>query len=382
VKTSRRILYRFLLVLASLVMALLLSEIGVRVLVPKPYWKFRDASMDWRLDPDSGWVQKPGLDVTTRNDEGRLIRFRTNEDGLTPAEARRQKVPGTFRILLVGDSTVVGRAVPQHATLHFFLQSILRARGIPAEVINAGVEGYSTDQALIRLRRLVPLYHPDLVLYGLCSNDFGGNAVDTAYGIPKPRFRLEGGRLKEVPPDLSSARIATFGSGPGKWLQYLAVYRLAHVQITLVRSWLGGWEHLNLLSPASEIYYRPEALDKVDWTLLAALLREMRDISRRNGARFLFYAHPDLAEVWDPYIRVNERRLGIPSGRYDRYALQRRLQRLAVAESVHFCGLIERFAAHQERGPFHLLPRDPHCNPTGYAVTAEALAECLLMSVQ
>ena len=48
--------------------------------------------------------------------------------------------------------------------------------------------------------------------------------------------------------------------------------------------------------------------------------------------------------------------------------------------SVAFCPLVDHFVSQQNRGPFHLLPRDPHCNPAGYRVQAEALARFLRQS--
>lgn len=380
-KRSRAFAFRVLLALASALSALLLLEAAIRLLVPEPLWRFRDASLDWRPDPAAGWVQRPNLDVTKRSDQGWTVRFQTNEDGLTPASTRRRKPAGVVRILIVGDSAVVGRGVPQDRTIHSFLQRELAAQGRAVEVLNAGVEGYSTDQALVRMRELLPRYRPDIVAYGFCGNDFGGNEVGDAYGVPKPRFVLEAGRLRELKPDPSAARgFATQGSGPRRWIQYSAVYRLLHPWILGLRARLGGWQRENLLSPAPEIFYDPAALDQVDWPLFAALLREMRATAQRHGARFFFYPHPDIAEVWDPFIRSSEQRRGLAPGQYDRFAVQKRLRRVAQASSVPFCSVIEHFIAEQDRGPFHLLPRDPHCNPRGYEVTAEALSRCLLGS--
>ena len=45
---------------------------------------------------------------------------------------------------------------------------------------------------------------------------------------------------------------------------------------------------------------------------------------------------------------------------------------------IRFVPLVEYFAERQERGPFHLLPRDPHCNATGYLMEAERLGEFLV----
>jgi lysophospholipase L1-like esterase len=382
----RRAAARAVIVLASCLLTLGLLEAAIRLCVPGNLWRQRDAAADWRPDPELGWVQRPDLDVTTRTEQGWLVRYRTNPDGIAPAGARRPKPPGTIRILLFGDSTVAGRGVPPDRAIHRDLERLLRRTGRRVEVLNAGVEGYSTDQELLLMRRLIPLYHPDLVAYGLCDNDFGGNESRQAYGLPKPRFTLAaGGELTYLPPAMGSPRPAAAaagdsGGGPRQWIQRSALYRLLQPRIAVLRARFGSWRDRNLLGIAPDFYYAPERLDAIDWKLFTALLTAMDGAARSGGARFFFYAHPALAEVWDPYIRDTERRLGLPPGRYDRYALERRLRATAAGAGLPYCPLIDAFRASAARGPFHLLPRDPHCNPVGYEVTAEALARFLTSS--
>lgn len=371
------------MVLASCLLTFGLLELAVRLFVPGDLWRQRDARADWIPDSELGWVQRPNLDVTTRAEQGWRVRYRTNPDGITPVGARRPKPPGVLRILLFGDSTVAGRGVPPDRAVHADLERLLRRTGRNVEVLNAGVEGYSTDQELLLMRRLIPLYHPDVVAYVLCDNDFGGNASREAYGLPKPRFVLgAGGALSLEPPPAALPAAATGGSGggPRQWLQRSAFYRLLQPRITVLRARLGGWERRNLLGIAPDFYYAPERLEAIDWKLFDALLAAMNDTARSGGARFFFYSHPAVAEVWEPYIRDTEKRLELPAGRYDRYALERRLQARAAGLGIPFCPLIDTFRANAKRGPFHLLPRDPHCNPAGYEVTAEALARFLASS--
>ena len=125
----------------SCLLTLGLLEAAVRLLVPAHLWRQRDASDDWLPDPEIAWVQRPSLDVTTRTEQGWTVRYRTNPDGLTPAGARRPKPPGVVRILLFGDSTVVGRGVPPDRTVHADLARRLGQAGERVEVLNAGVEG-------------------------------------------------------------------------------------------------------------------------------------------------------------------------------------------------------------------------------------------------
>ena len=360
--------------LATLV-ALAGGEGLIRVLVPRAQWVFRDASNDWQADATLGWIQRPHLDVEQDDPEfGWRVRFATNSDGLQPSYARRERAPGALRVLIVGDSTVVGRSVPEDKRLHVLLCRQLSARFGRVEVFNAGVEGYSTDQALLQILRLAPLYRPDIIVYGFCSNDLGGNEVSVAYGTAKPRYSLQEGQLQLHPPLKNAIRIQPYAAGWRSWLQYSALYRYLRPLVVAVRQRFGEWEQRNLSGMDVRLYHDPETLRRADWVLLGALLREMRGAAERNHSSFLFFSHPAAEEVWQPTIEAIIRKQRIPATRYDRLALQRRLADVALEENVAFCPLIESFLAQPGRGPFHLLPRNPHSNPAGYQLVAETLA--------
>jgi hypothetical protein len=357
---------------------LLALEAVVRLAVPSHEWRVHDSSMDWQVDALQGWVQRPHIDVTTRSDQGSLVHFQTNGDGLRPASAQRER-DGRYRVLLVGDSTVVARSVPPELTLHHQLEQRLAAVVGPVEVINAGVEGYSADQTLLQLRRLLPLYRPDLVIYGFCDNDLGPLEMTSAYGVPKPRFVLgPGGELELVTPSSSAREIPTFGaSGPRKWVQRSALYRLARPRITILRARLGDWQNRNMIGMLPEIYSDPEILRTPAWELFEAIVVAMDRDAAGAGAQFAMFAHPALAEVWDPYFEAVLRESGADDATFDRRAIERALAGVTRKHAIPFCPLIDWFRARQDEGPFHLLPRDPHCNGTGYRLTSEALAICL-----
>ena len=313
--------------------------------------------------------------------EAGTVRFRTNGDGLTPPTARRERKAETIRIMFVGDSTVVGRSVPQDKTVNAQLESFLQEKGVPAEVLNAGVQGYSTDQVLLRMEELLPFYRPDVVIYGACDNDFGGNVSRVAYGQAKPMFRLkENGELEEIQPHPQPG-VRSFGGGLKKGLQYSALYRFLQPKLVILRARMGRWEERNLLGIAPEIYYKSEPLNRVDWALFSALIQEMKLTAKQNHAQFFFYSPPAIAEVWDPYIRDTEKRLRLQPGQYDRHALEQRLEGVAGQTGAKFIPLINYFIARQSEGPFHLLPRDPHSNPRGNELTARALGDRLLQKL-
>jgi lysophospholipase L1-like esterase len=372
----RNLLASLGLAVASLLTLLGLLELGVRLFVPESRWRFEDGSGDWRLDDEIGWMHKPNLDVTSETSLGR-VRFRTNADGLIPGDATREKPPGRVRIMVFGDSMVVGRWLPQDQIYTARIAAILRERGIAADVVNAGVQGYSTDQALLLMQRWVPAYRPDWVIYGSTLNDLGGIALGFANGQAKPAFRLdERGRLRFATPRLAG-RIRELGMGPRRWIQRSALYRLVQPGLFQLRARLAGPNERVLIGGFPEVYLRSSAAEALDWALYGALVARMRDAAEREGARFLFFEHPEAAEAWPPYIERLREALGVPEAAYDPFAIERRMAAVAAERGLDLVRTVAAFRAAASRGPFHLLPYDPHLNREGHALLAELLADAI-----
>jgi lysophospholipase L1-like esterase len=82
-----------------------------------------------------------------------------------------EKCKGGKRVLFMGDSFIFGDGgVAAGETIPAFLQEKL---GKPFEVINMGVIGYGPDQSLISLIDQGFALRPDMVILGVCENDFG-----------------------------------------------------------------------------------------------------------------------------------------------------------------------------------------------------------------
>ncbi len=356
-----------------------LGELGIRLFVPPAMWRFRDAKFDWAPDPVLGWVNKPEMDESSRFAGKDVIRFRTNRDGLIPFDATRERVPGLSRIMIFGDSMVVGRSVPQDQIYTARLEEELRERGLEVEVINAGVQGYSTDQSLLHMERLLPIYRPDVVAFGHTLNDLGGNSTHRAYGQPKPMFVLEHGRLRLVPAEPNDQIRSS--SALRSQVQRSAFYRILQPRLWAIRSKLIGVRERALLGLEHAVYADPRRLDQFDWDLLGAMLARMQRSVRVHGAEFVVFGHPEAAEDSDAYIEAISKELGIPPSRYDRHAVDKRVRAAASAAGVPYLSTIDTFHANQSRGKLHPLPYDGHLSPAGHQLMAELLADHLVERV-
>lgn len=111
------------------------------------------AARTYRPSADLGWEHIPG----TAN---------FNSFGFPGPEYPAEKLPGTFRILLLGDSL----AAAYGEDLRFRLEDDPVSQG-KTELWNLGVGGYNLAQYAAALKLKGLRHHPDLVLLFICLND-------------------------------------------------------------------------------------------------------------------------------------------------------------------------------------------------------------------
>ncbi|MFI5363096.1 MAG: SGNH/GDSL hydrolase family protein [Elusimicrobiota bacterium] len=122
----------------------------------------------------------------------------------TPFPPRRK---GVGRVVVVGDSLTYGQGVEASDAYSAVLERRLRAAGYDVEVLNLGRNGYQSEDVDKTVREFVPSLHPDLIVYGICLNDFleSGRGIyrdKTSWGLPFPErwklFLIERTRLARL----------------------------------------------------------------------------------------------------------------------------------------------------------------------------------------
>lgn len=174
------------LALAAFLVGGLLAELGLRQVGVRPVAVNPDQQSLWVHHPQLGWTSRPDYDGVLDNGFSR-VHVHTNSLGLRGPERSLARPAHGRRLLVVGDSLAWGFGVEDEAT---FAARVERA--VPGvEVINGGVSGYSTDQALLWLQLQGLRFQPDEVVYVLAGNDDIMNHMQVAYWIYyKPSFRL------------------------------------------------------------------------------------------------------------------------------------------------------------------------------------------------
>jgi lysophospholipase L1-like esterase len=179
-----------LLAAASLVLALGLAELGLRLMPPMGPEFVLAATIS---DLDHGIFEDDvALRVVLAPNVSKAG-FRTNRNGTRGADIPA-KQPAEKRILTVGDSFTLGMQVRDDETFSALLDEAL---GDSVRVLNAGVPGYGTEQAIGMMRRLVPSVQADAVLLTVYT---GNDLRDNARWAESPGMPSEPPTVVEAPP--------------------------------------------------------------------------------------------------------------------------------------------------------------------------------------
>jgi hypothetical protein len=203
VLAPRALAANLLVVGAAALFALLVVEILLRVLpirdpsmvtaFQNPPWESwsdpawgNPGPQTYRAEPTIGYEHAPHVDeqVSLRAHAGGSFHFHTNALGLRrDRETTREKVAGTLRVLVLGDSHTDGY-VDNAESFSSLLESQLAGRvgSPPVEVLNAGVVGYSPAQEILWYERHGAALAPDVVILVL----YAGNDVVELADPTKP----------------------------------------------------------------------------------------------------------------------------------------------------------------------------------------------------
>ena len=259
-RRKRSLLLRLALILAGVVLAFLLCEVGFRVVESiqlaraGELWAVYDETLGWLPNPKYGDHNALGLrspPVTAKN--------------------------GRARILFLGDSVLYyGDGIDDTLVGHLRADLDRRPLARAIDVVDAGVKGYTNWQELQYLKLHGLELEPDLVGVGFVLND--------CYRMLH-QFRVEDGRIVGQSYEFSEE----------------AVERESWLRRTLRRSRFLVWLRHRFARvepvPAGKFTFdqRPDfrsAWEDTPWTAIESQLREMTDLGRSHGFRVFLVAFP------------------------------------------------------------------------------------------
>lgn len=296
----------------------------------------------------------PGFSGTIRS-LGYSVLLRINSLGLRGPEVGKGR-----KWLAVGDSFTMSAQVAEDETFEGRLGAKL---GV--EVLNGGVDGYSTWQATLRYRQLDRAAETDTVLLTY----FLGNDLDDNERMPGLLRgpRAPGGHASfhdDLDPvtNFLFAHSVLFAYGRVAWKRHLVEsgndFDGQRFQQELQIFSHNGRAQLERLLPSTD-----------------AALRELREEARSRGDALIVAVAPpsfavdvDMARRLLDLFKVTDPDLGAP-----RLAVVATLQRLGITT----CDLTPPLAAAIARGEKPYFRFDGHWTKEGHAIVAETLAECV-----
>ena len=377
-----------LLVLGSVIAALAVAEIGLRLITGV------------RSSPRSHMTADPVHHHRLRASWSRTVLgapFETNSQALRDHEITMPKPPGVFRIFMLGDSFTEGAGFTLETTAPKLLETFLNERrcGRRFEVINAGVASYSPILEYLLLTRVGLGLDPDLIVLNFDMTYVHDDWVRTAIA------RLDARGLPvSVPPDRrrETAVILPPLRKPAA-LRFLEPVELLLHRSLLYQNFRTSGLGEKLFGPAKLTYDRLEALGLIGnvqydtlavtrdgdfpqhraaWALTERYIVGIRDAARARGIPFVLAMYPhahQISEVESPEGRL---KLGVGPGLYLSERPFQILEALGRREEFPVINLLA-FFRDRERTDWPLYRRDDfHHDFSSVFVLAEGLRNELL----
>ncbi len=190
------------LTLGTLIFTFTVGEIGLRIAGIEHRAPRMDADenpLHTFKDIYRGWAGKPNGKALLK-EEGIHSEIKMNSGGFRDYERSKNKPENGLRIALLGDSYTEALQVKLEDTYGAIMEKKLQQcpvlKNRKVEVMNFGVSGYSTAQALMTLRHHVWDYQPDLVILAFyAGNDLSNNSPNLEHDHLRPYFVYKDGQL-------------------------------------------------------------------------------------------------------------------------------------------------------------------------------------------
>lgn len=385
----------------SLDLALLVASLLVSLLVFEGAARLFGLSWPVFYRPDAvlGEVPIPRAEGWERSENPVYVKF--NALGMRDRPRRLERPPNVFRVALLGDSYVEAKQVPLSATVGAVLeQQLARCPEFAdreVEVLNFGVSGYGTTQALLMFEERARFFSPDLVILAFFwGNDIRNNSIELQ-GPSKPHFVARDGELVldrtflngfgnavrtsafgrafyELAPDLRIVQLLLSAARVQRERE-AAARRTEEERTAAVRAHIPGFEpgldHQLYLEPPLPVWERA-------WAVTERIVARLVGRVRENGAAFLLASFGAGIEVHpDPAVRAA---FAAALGVRDLEAPARRLAAFTAREAIAHLPLTPLLRAHAEstgrcvHGFLGATPCGGHWNEEGHRVAATAIA--------
>jgi lysophospholipase L1-like esterase len=353
-KTLLSLFLRVMVSIGWLVLLLIFLEILLRLLFPQ-----LGLSREIREPhPVLHHTLTPGASGTMSSPEFK-VHYRVNSMGLRDREYEIKK-PGTFRILVLGDSVVEGWGVEIEESWVKKLETILnqQASGVNFEVINGGVASYSPLLYYLFLKEKGLELEPDLVIMMM---DMGDPGDDYAYS---KSAQFEGEVPLSCPGGYYKAKGFMRVGSKANFLfrRYSRLYLLTDYAISSLKGEATG--------------FRPMLFDvkelpswEAGWRLSKQYILLTRDLLKENNIPFIFTVAPPAFLVGPNEWQMGRKMLNFNLEGVDFQSFFKDFKEFAQKNNIYYLDLLNYLKSYPEHPLYYSY--DIHPNSKGHKVIAE-----------
>jgi len=372
----------------SLVVALLLAEIVLRVIgfSAPVLWTYDDVTGSKLYAGARGWQREEGEAFVT-----------VNRDGLRDREHSRTKPPNTIRIAILGDSMSEALQVPLESTFWSVLERRLKSCKAfgqrDVEIMNFGVSGYGTAQELLTFRHRATVYSPDVIVLAFyAGNDVRNNSKELEPFKLRPFFDIQDGKLVLDNSFLGNREYLSLklNFDKRKLLFDLRAFQLIRKMKSVFEQREGGRANDardTSIEPGLDggVFLAPTAKAwKEAWQITERLIVATRDEVVAAGGRFLIVSIPIGIQVY-PNRELRSRfmrtldvdDLWYPESRIRELARMEKIDALTLGQSLQSYAEKNRVYLH---GFKNTRLGTGHLNENGHRLVGESLARHLCQS--
>jgi lysophospholipase L1-like esterase len=308
-------------------------------------------------DPTAGYALNPKFSMKNHN-WFRPYHISINSQGLRGSEFAVNK-KNNLRILVLGDSITFGIYVEDDETFCRLLEREAREKGIPLEVLNGGIGGYSPKIELLWFCSKGIFFEPDIVILVLfVGNDVKGELREVGDFMVRNGLLYYRGRMGNDEEEAPTNNIYY-------WFRARRIYQfICHKYWRLKKMFEMQGKEGFLFSEMFERKGFPKEEEAYD--RLMSSIRGLGKMCQEKDIGFLMVLVPTYEQVYSDELNIRER------SKYDMKRPNRRIVAMAWSEGIPVLDLLETNDFRVKKDLYLPLERI-HLSVEGHRVVAENL---------
>ncbi len=410
-----------IIIIFGIIIAILIIEISLTI-IPTGKWKTLLSKNParytlYQVNRNVGWVHVPDGHLNWHGTGEYNVDVRMNSLGLRDYERTYQKPPGTYRILVLGDSFAEGLQVPLEQLFSVKVEKCLNhLLDQKIEVINTGISAYNPGDEMLFFTHIGAKYQPDLVLIII----FTGNDIkemirsvdndNMLLSFGGYQFYLQDGQLEKqwlewATPDYEISSLehflraysnlyyifyspnSTVSDDSSKMMGLQQPTTSSPPQPDLKTDNLPAYAYdKDLIIYAQDFPHNPIVPPQIRelWTLFKAPFLTLQAGTKAQNSRLGAVIIPKASQVndavFDAWIAERRERYGgLQESEWSAYAPPKAITKFLTEQDIPTLDLLPHFQTYNETDDSALyFQQDGHFNQKGHQLTANLICNWLI----